>query len=545
MTSSSGVTLRCLALATMARCRSSVLERRRVVTALAAAALVGTVLPAAVSQGASAEPERAACEARNNNTYKKLLKCVTYGGVREHQAALQAIADANGGNRAEQTPGYAASVDYVVDQLTAAGWDVAVEDFTYQELLGELEQLTPPPPAAYETGGYTGSAGGEVTGPLIPVDIHLAPPRPSDSGCEEADFEGLDFSGGNDIALIQRGTCFFARKAVNAQAAGAEAVTIFNQGNTPDREGLIVADVSELEDGTPANVRIPVLGATFAAGEALARPGSTARVETEYVTRTSQNVLAELPGRNDDNVVMAGAHLDSVPDGPGISDNGSGTGALLEIAEQLAHHRPQNTVRFAWWGAEERNLFGSTAYVEALSDTEKERIALYLNFDMIGSPNYVFQVSDADQSTFEAPVDVPDGSIAIEDLFESWYTLRGHPYDDSAFDGRSDYQAFIENGIPSGGLFTGAEVLKTEEQVEIWGGVAGEQFDPCYHASCDTLDNVNRTALSENADAVAFAVLTYAYSTEDVNGVPGRPVPGRFDIPGPAGPEGTFPDETP
>ena len=300
---------------------------------------------------------------------------------------------------------------------------------------------------------------------------------------------------------------------------------IFNQGNTPDREGLFVGDVSELEDGTPTNITIPVVGASFAAGQALAQAGSTARVETFIATRTEQNVIAELRGENDDNVVMAGAHLDSVPEGPGINDNGSGSAALIEVAEALGKHRPQNTLRFAWWGAEEIGLVGSTAYVEGLSAAELERIALYLNFDMIGSPNYVFQVYDADESTFPAPagVEIPEGSEAIEALFESFYTLRDEPYDDSEFSGRSDYQAFIENDIPSGGLFTGAEVPKTEEQVEIWGGVADEQFDPCYHAACDTIGNFNRNALTENADAVAFAVLTYAYSTEDVNGVPGRP----------------------
>ena len=202
--------------------------------------------------------------------------------------------------------------------------------------------------------------------------------------------------------------------------------------------------------------------------------------------------------------------------------------------------KTQNTVRFAWWGAEESGLVGSTNYVNGLSQAEKDRIALYLNFDMIGSPNYIFMTQDADQSSFPAPVVVPPGSVQIEDLFESFYTLQGEPYDDAAFDGRSDYQAFINNGIPAGGLFTGAEVPKTAEQQAIWGGTAGEQFDPCYHEACDTFANNNDHALDVNADAVAFAILTYAYSTESVNGVPGKKVPGNFRIPAPAGSEGTF-----
>ena len=154
---------------------------------------------------------------------------------------------------------------------------------------------------------------------------------------------------------------------------------------------------------------------------------------------------------------MAGAHLDSVPAGPGINDNGSGSAALLEVAQQMAKSKPNNTVRFAWWGAEELGLIGSTEWVEQRTPAELDEIALYLNFDMIGSPNYYFGVYDANESSFEAPVAVPDGSVDIEETFESFYTLRGEPYDDSAFSGRSDYAAFIDNGIPSGGLFTGAE----------------------------------------------------------------------------------------
>ena len=190
---------------------------------------------------------------------------------------------------------------------------------------------------------------------------------------------------------------------------------------------------------------------------------------------------------------------------------------------------------------------GSTAYVDELSAAERERIAMYLNYDMVGSPNYIFMVYDADQSTFEAPVAIPPGSTAIEDVYESYYTLVGEPYDDSAFDGRSDYQAFIEAGIPSGGLFTGAEEVKTAQQAAIWGGTVGEQFDPCYHLACDTFANNDDHALDVNSDLIAFAQLTFAFSTQSVNGVAGKPVPGGSSVtlPTPAGAEGTFPDETP
>ncbi len=438
-------------------------------------------------------------------------------------------------------------MDYVAGLLRDAGYDVTLDEFEFSFAFPALLQQLTPVAATYDSGAFTGSPAGDVTGNVIPVDINLTGDRATTSGCEASDFAGLDFSGPNDIALIQRGgppppapTCTFALKAVNAEAAGAEAVVIFNQGNDPTREALIVGTLVP----SPAPITIPVVGASFADGVALAQPGSTARVRVlANETRTSVNVIAERTGRNDDNVVMAGAHLDSETEGPGINDNGSGSAALLETALLMAKLQPENTLRFAWWGAEESGLVGSTAYVNGLSQAERDRIALYLNYDMVASPNYIFMVYDADESTFPAPagVPIPAGSTAIEDLYESYYTWKGVPYDDAQFSGRSDYQAFILAGIPSGGLFTGAEVPKTEEQEAIWGGTAGEQFDPCYHIACDDIDNLDLHALEVNSDLIAFVMLTYAYSTESVNGVPGKRVPGPpLTLPAPAGPEGTF-----
>ena len=511
---------------------------------LAAAAL----LPV---QAAEAAPGNA-CDRQANNTYQKLLDCVTLEGVREHQAAFQRIAEENDdpyypGTRAAGTEGYAGSVDYVAGLLRDAGYTVSFDEFEFSFSFPALLRQLTPVNASYDTGSFTGSSFGDVTGNVIPVDINLAGDRSTTSGCEAADFAGLDFSGPNDIALIQRGgppapapVCSFALKAVNAQAAGAEAVIIFNQGNDPTRVELAIGTLVP----SPAPITIPVVGASFTNGVALARAGSTARVRVlPNETRTDVNVIAELPGRDAGNVVMAGAHLDSVTAGPGIQDNGSGSAALLETALLMAKSNPQNTLRFAWWGAEERGLLGSRAYVADLPQEERDRIALYLNFDMVGSPNYIFMVYDADESTFPAPagVPIPPGSQSIEDLFESYYTLTGQPYDDAQFSGRSDYQAFIQAGIPSGGLFTGAEVMKTEQQAAIWGGTAGQSYDPCYHQACDDYDNINLHALEVNSDAIAFAMLTYAYSTESVNGVAGKRVPGpALTLPAPAGPEGTF-----
>jgi Zn-dependent M28 family amino/carboxypeptidase len=527
----------------------SVRSRKRMARRAVPVAVVGLLPALLTSAPATAGPAGHGCDDRSNNTYSKLLDCMTLDGVREHQAALQKIADNNTdpfypGTRAAGTQGYADSVEYVAGLLRYAGYEVTLDpveiEFNFPAVLNQLT----PVQADYETGVFTGSGSGTVEGQVIPVDINLVGDRASTSGCEAADFAGIDWGGDADIALVQRGTCNFGDKAFFAEQAGAEAVIIFNQGNTPDREALIVADASSRTDGTPVQHGIPVVGASFADGVALSQPGSTALVEVvPPETRTDYNVIAELAGDNDDNVVMAGAHLDSVIDGPGINDNGSGSAALLETALLMANLKPENTIRFAWWAAEEQGLVGSADYVAGLSQPELDRIALYMNYDMVGSPNYMFMVYDSDESAFEAPVTIPEGSIAIEDLYESYYTLVGEPYDDTEFSGRSDYEAFILAGIPSGGLFTGAEEPKTEEQESIWGGTAGEQLDPCYHLACDTYDNVDLHALDVNSDLIAFAMLTYAYSTETVNGVPGKKVPGApLVLPEPAGPEGTVGD---
>ncbi len=515
---------------------SATLSRRARTAVIATAAIAGLAL---VPTGAAmAAPSGAGCDNRTNNTYEKLLECVRVDGVLEHQQALQAIADANDGNRAAGTTGYTESVDYVVETLEAAGWNVELDEFDFTYVPPPvLEQLSPIA-AEYESAVFTGTGYGDITGNVVPVDIVLAPPRdPVTSGCEDSDFAGFPVG---SIALIQRGTCEFGVKAINAQEAGAAAVIMFNQGNTELRSGLLTGTLFGVNQ-TPLS--IPVVGASFADGAALAQAGSTAHVVVSSPeSRPQVNVIAELPGKNDANVVMAGAHLDSVQAGPGINDNGSGSSALLEIAQQVSKLKPENTLRFAWWGAEESGLLGSRAYVaDQVAAGTLDEVALYLNFDMVASPNYIFMVYDGDESGWEAPegVPIPEGSTQIEDLFESYYTWAGVPYDDAQFSGRSDYQAFIQNGVPAGGLFTGAEVVKTEEQAAIWGGTAGAQYDPCYHLVCDTIDNLALDALDVNTDAIATAVLTYAYSTETVNGVVGKKVPGNFMLPAPGGPEGT------
>ena len=469
---------------------------------------VFSLLTVALLQGTTSA-QHPSCARRVNATHELLQECVTPEGVREHQAAFQAIADANGGTRAAGTAGYDASVQYVVDRMTAAGYIVTLHEFPFTYFPPVTLQQLAPVAATYQSERFTGSGAGDVTAAVTAVDINLVPPRETTSGCEAADFAG--FPAGN-IALIQRGTCLFAEKVANAEAAGAAAVIIFNQGNTPDREGLVIGTLGDFL------ASIPVVGASFANGEILSQPVSIAFVSVGPGQQVTQhNVIAESQTGDPENVVMAGAHLDSVQGGPGINDNGSGAAVLLEVAEQMARVRPRNKVRLAWWGAEESGIIGSASYVNDLAQPEREKIALYLNFDMVGSPNHVFFIFDGDDSDEAGEGPGPEGSAQIEALFEQFYNQRGQPYKGTDLDGLSDYRAFIAVDIPSGGLFTGAAGIKTAEEAALWGGAAGEQYDPCFHVACDTFDNNNNVALDVNADAAAYAILQYGMSTFDIN----------------------------
>jgi Zn-dependent M28 family amino/carboxypeptidase len=474
--------------------------------------------------------------APNNNNSQKLRAAVTLDGVRAHQAALQAIADANGGNRLASGAGHEATIDYIAAQAEAAGLNVSFQPFSFLLVSDRtppvLARIAPNPKTyvdgpEYQTMQYSGS--GDHTAPLIAVDLVLpvAPgPGATTSGCEAADFAGFPAGA---IALMQRGTCSFRIKSDNALAAGASAAIVFNDGGDASRIGVIGGTLNP-----PATVAaLSVLGASNAVGNELANghangpTGLTVRVRTDTVaeTRMTRNVIAETPGGDPNNVIVVGAHSDSVSRGPGINDDGSGTATDLEIAKQLAKVNPRNKIRFIWFSAEEEGLIGSTNYVASLSQDEIDKIALMLDFDMLGSPNFARFVYDGDNSSFPVGPGAaagPPGSGEIERVFNDYFAAHGLATEPTAFDGRSDYGPFIAVGIPAGGLFTGAEGIKTAAQVVIYGGTAGQQYDPCYHLACDTFANNSNTALDQMSDAVAHSVITFAQSTNLVNGHKGK-----------------------
>lgn len=454
---------------------------------------------------------------------QELRDAVTVEGAYEHLEALQAIADANDDTRASGTSGYDASVAYVVERLEAAGYDPIIQTFEFpffQELSEPTLDPTDPDLPAYEAGPdfntmqYSGS--GDVTAQVIPMTDTILPPTAepsSNAGCEAGDFPA-EVAG--NIALIQRGTCTFEIKANNAIDAGAVGVIIFNEGQEGRTDSL---------GGTLGNpFDIPIVFTSFEVGEELynlsqEEGGVTVHLVTETVNevRETYNVLADTSG-NPKRTVVVGAHLDSVLEGPGIQDNGTGSAAILEVAEEFAELDidPRNRVRFAWWGGEESGLLGSEYYVSQLSKRQLANHLLNLNFDMIGSPNYVRFVYDGDGD--ETGTKGPSGSGWIERIFLNYFESQGLETEPTAFDGRSDYGPFIAQKIPAGGLFTGAEVLKSEEEEAIYGGEAGVAYDPCYHQACDTIENVNLEVFDQMLDAVAHAVFTFAMTETAVQG---------------------------
>jgi aminopeptidase S len=228
---------------------------------------------------------------------------------------------------------------------------------------------------------------------------------------------------------------------------------------------------------------------------------------------TVRNVIAQTRTGSPDHVVMAGAHLDSVRRGPGINDNATGVASLLEIGTRMGGSPPiTNAVRFAFWGAEEIDLNGSRAYVEALTPQERDAIALYINIDMVASPNagYFVQGGGAGRGSRSGP----PGSATVGRVLMEELTAKGVAAELTRFDGGSDYVAFIEANIPTGGVYAGDEQIKTPEQAEAWGGEAGVVFDVCYHQACDRMDTVHRTALDDFTDAMAGTIIRFATSRE-------------------------------
>ncbi|AXN42634.1 Aminopeptidase S [Mycobacterium marinum] len=441
---------------------------------------------------------------------RDLAAKVTGDGMFAHLRALQTVADSNGGNRATGTPGYDESVDYVVKALKAKGFEVTTPEFQ------RLYTVSEGKPTLTVAGRSYSVDQASLLVQTPPGGLAGPPVRPSRSdGCAVADYPPA--LPDNAIAVVDDTGCSVVDKHNSAVAKGAA--------------GLIVISAAQ-DRGSSANlfgpgyynqlkVPVAVVGASGAA--ALTHTNAPIRLvlDTENIQIKSRNVLAQTKTGTPDEVVMVGARLDSPPGSPGINSAGSGVAAVLETALQLGPLPPvTNAVRFAFWGD---GINGAMDYVFGMDSEGLNSIALYLNFDMLGSPNAGYFTDDGDQSglpgTGVRSADVPEGSAAIERTLAGYLNLAGKRPADMPLSIRSDYHPFLVAGVPIGGMTTGASQTKTTVQARLWGGQAGVAFDPQYLSVGDTVDNINRQALEVMGSGVAFAVGAYAESIRGVNGV--------------------------
>ena len=428
---------------------------------------LGVLLLAACDSGSeggrpTTEPSRATAPERTRvREAEETGPEVSRTGLLEHLRALQAIADLGGGNRAAGTGGYRSSVRYVAARLREAGWRVRLQPVSFPFFRQRSVRLEAPgrrlrPGRDFRVMSFSG--GGRAAGPVQTAGL----------GCERNDYEGLDRGG---VTLVRRGDCFFRTKALTAQRSGAGGLILVD----PALRG---EPFSATLSGPGVRIPVVVLGSESAR---VIRPGARVRLAVDAVSerRVDENVIAETREGSGGRVVMAGAHLDSVPAGPGINDNGSGTAALLEAAEALGSRPPGARVRLAFWAAEELGLYGSRRYVRSLSARNRDRIAGYVNLDMVGSRNAVREVYA--------------GSVPIERALRR---ALAHPAGRQRMGGSSDHAPFRRAGIPVNGLYTGAAERAPD----------GRPRDPCYHRRCDTIQNVRPTVLLEMARAAAEAL---------------------------------------
>ncbi|MCV7100648.1 M28 family peptidase [Mycobacterium palustre] len=431
-----------------------------------------------------------------------------------HLRALQDTANANRGNRAEGTPGYDASVDYVAKALRDSGFKVSTPQFD------RLQTVSPGKPTLTVAGRSYPVDQASLLVRTPPGGLTGQPVRPApSSGCAAGDYPAAMPKGA--IAVVDDARCSVVDKQNSAMARGAAALIVISP---PGGNG---APPTLFTPGYFKQLTVPVAVVGASGAAALDRASAPIRLvlDAENVAITSRNVLAQTETGSPHDVVVVGADLDSARGGPGINDNATGVAAVLETARQLGPLAPvNNAVRFVFWGADQDGPNGAMDYVFGMDRDQLNDIAMYLNFTMLGSPNAGFFTDDGDQSgppgAGIAFGDVPDGSAGIERTLDGYLNLAGKRPADMPLNTRADYHPFMVAGIPVGGLTAGSSQTKTAVQARLWGGQAGAAFDPNYRSPRDTADAVNREALGVMGSAAAFAVGTYAETIGGVNGVP-------------------------
>ncbi|HEX5740086.1 MAG TPA: M28 family peptidase [Pilimelia sp.] len=207
--------------------------------------------------------------------------------------------------------------------------------------------------------------------------------------------------------------------------------------------------------------------------ERLDAAGFTTTVQTfTHNGATGYNVIADWPHGSPDDVVFLGAHLDGVPAGPGINDDGSGSAALIAVAEQVAKSdlRPTKRLRLGWWGAEELGLVGSAHYTRNLPAEDRTKIDVYLNFDMVGAKGTTTWGVYKQGPTYNA-------------MWKEYFRGKNIGTRDVDYGNRSDHGSFMRINVAVSGIGSGS--------------------DSCYHKACDTVSNVDARTMGVTTNAIA------------------------------------------
>jgi hypothetical protein len=404
---------------------------------------------------------------------------ITEEGLRARLDELAAATEGSARFRSVGSPGYVAAAALVERELAAAGWSVdsdVYDDVTFVDDGGSSLEVGDRIYGVDDIKPLVFAPAGDVAGPI--VDIVANATESTGNGCRVDDYRAVP---ADAIVVVGPGDCLRRDQVIAAQQAGAAAFVAVSPEASP---GIVLRPT--LLD--PRGLTIPAAAASPRAAQAL-RAGGTARLAARLVTNAhtdqtpTRTVLAELPGSRDGQVIMLGAHLDSVIDGPGINDNGSGAAALLEIARALSGTRPRATVRVAFWSGEELGLHGSLNYVAGLSPQQKDSLLVYANVDMIASPNGFAGVYDEPGA--------PVGSSNASRLLSAAVTRNGGTPVPVDLQSGSDHYGFGEAGIATAGVFSGFLTPVSAEQAAASGAEAGLPADECYHQPCDDLTNIN------------------------------------------------------
>jgi hypothetical protein len=517
------------------------------------AVLAGVVVAIGVFAAPSTSAVTASeCDTRANDTPSKLIPCIQTADLWNHMKAFQQIADQNPGpdghpSRNSGEPGYKASADYVANLMQQAGYDVTLQkyQFLYYAYTGipSFSEVSPTAKTYVLNDDWgPGQSTGNANAALQPAGGIILPPTvtpSSTSGCTASDFNG--FVPGR-IALIQRGGCFFGVKVLNAQAAGASGVVIFNEGNSnPDRTGLQLGSLLDAA-GNPIVPTIPVAFTTFAEGQRLfteyqqavqnhtALPVMSISIQAIVdPNRDDWNVIAESKGGDKNHVLVVDAHLDAIY-GAGMLDNASGSATILDIAQQMKNVQPRNKLRFIWFGGEELGLLGSAYYVNNLPSNELSHIGYDLDADVTATPNYIVGVLDPAAPDFFGgtvtntfPNRVYKASTIARDQAVSYFDSIGLNHEFLAPTG-TDAINFNLVGIPASGLLTGQDCCKTQHEVDLFGGSLGnyEGNIPSFDGGCvdnpflwcDNLSNNDPNVLTFMSKAFASMVVQMAFDTK-------------------------------